>query len=246
MPELPFNNPQERVRWCAHWVEIPAWWLRARWRFPPLGIQSILPSRCAGFLPVLQGKVHLGTKENDYALPPVPHCIVWDTFLPQTESNFTSQDYRLRQSKTTLVLTKSLQFWVEKALPTQTNRLCQLAACVRELREAMEPLTSFTDEDILVNDPPSLWKKITSLHNVPREGEEETPGAVQGHEVGTLMQRAHPRGSFQTIHSSRMSQAPHHPHEPQLPQLPLPPLPLSGRLSLSRYLHLLGSSQKRR
>ena len=93
--------------------------------------------------------------ENDHTSPPAPHCIEWDAFLPQTEGNFASQDYGLRQPKKTLAFTKALQFWVEKAQPPQINKLCQLAACIRELREAIEPFTSFTDEDIHVNDPSS-------------------------------------------------------------------------------------------
>ena len=88
------------------------------------------------------GAKYLRTGENDQILPPEPHCIEWDAFLPQTEGNFVSQDYRLRQPRKTLAFTKALQFWAEKAQPPQINKLYQQAACIRELREAIEPLIS--------------------------------------------------------------------------------------------------------
>ena len=74
-----------------------------------------------------------------------------------------SQDYRLRQPQKTLAYAKALQFWAKKVQLPWAEKPCQLAACIRELREPMEPLATFTDEDILANDPPSPWKKITSL-----------------------------------------------------------------------------------
>ena len=58
-----------------------------------------------------------------------------------------------------MAFAKALQFWVEKAQPPQIDKLCQLVACVRELRGAMEPLTSFTDKDILANDPLHLGRR---------------------------------------------------------------------------------------
>ena len=66
------------------------------------------------------------------------------------------------------------------AAPGLTNQ-CQLVQHTsRELREAMEPLATFMDKDILANDPPSPWKKITSLRSF-KEEEEETQAAMQGH-----------------------------------------------------------------
>ena len=42
----------------------------------------------------------------------------------------------------------------------------------------MEPLTTFTDEDVPVNDPPSPWKKITYLRS-SKEGVEEAQEATR-------------------------------------------------------------------
>ena len=156
MPELPFDNPQEWVRWYACWVETPARW--------PELVEVPTPRDPINFAKLVWASFQfpkvkfLGEKENDYTLPPAPHCIEWDAFVPPTESNFTSWDYRLWQSKT-LPLTKALQLRAEKAQPTETDTPHQLVVCIRELREAMEPLTSFTNEGVLVNDPPSSWKR---------------------------------------------------------------------------------------
>ena len=194
MPKLPFDNPQEWVRWHAHQVETPAWW--------PELVKLPTPRDPISFAKWVQASFQfpkakfLRKGENDHTSPPAPHCIEWDTFLPQTEGNFVSQDYRLRQAKKTLAFAKALQFWVEKAQPPQIDKLHQLAVCVRELREAMEPLISFTNEDVLANDPPSPWKKITSSRS-SKEGGEEVQEATRGWGWNT-MQRACPRGSFQT------------------------------------------------
>ena len=102
-----------------------------------------------------------------------PHCTEWDAFLPQSEGNFTSQDYRLRQPRKTLAYAKALQFWAEKAQPPLAGKPHQLVTWIRELRESMKLLATFTDEDILANYPPLPWKTITSLRCF-KEEEEET------------------------------------------------------------------------
>ena len=121
---------------------------------------------------------YIRKRENDHTPPPAPHCIQWDAFLPQTEGDFASQDYRLKQPRKTLAFAKALQLWAEEAQPPWADKLCQLVVCIREMREAKEPLTTFTDKDVHVNDPPSCWKKITSLRS-SKEGEEEAREAMR-------------------------------------------------------------------
>ena len=41
------------------------------------------------------------------------------------------------------------RYWVEKAQPPMPGMSCQLAESVLELRQAMDPLTSFTDAEVL-------------------------------------------------------------------------------------------------
>ena len=116
------------------------------------GLNSERPHRfyqtSMGFLSTAQSKVP-ERKENDYTPPPLPQCIEWDDFLPYNDGNFASQDYRIKQPQKMLAYAKAWQFWAKKAQPHQASQPCQLAACVKELRELMEPLTSFTDEEDL-------------------------------------------------------------------------------------------------
>ena len=63
----------------------------------------------------------------------------------------------MRQPQNTLAYAKALQYWAEKAQLPHAGQPHQLAACIKELRESTEPLMSFTDEEVLTNDPPSPW-----------------------------------------------------------------------------------------
>ena len=60
----------------------------------------------------------------------------------------------------------------------------------------MEPLTTFTDKDVFVNDPPPPWKKIM-YSRCSRLGEEEAWEATRAWSWSE-MQRACPQGSFWT------------------------------------------------
>ena len=137
-----------------------------------------------------------------------PHCIEWNALLPQSEGNFVSQDCRLRQPRRSLAYAKALQFWAEKAQLPWAGKLHQLAVCITEFRESMKPLATFTDEDVLANDPPSPWKKITSLR-CSKEEEEETQKAMRPWSQ-SRSQRVHSRGSFLAPLPGTL-QTPHHP-----------------------------------
>ena len=77
---------------------------------------------------------------------------------------------------------------------------CQLAECVQELREAMEPLMMFTDEEVLSNDVPLHWAKITSS----RTSEPAEP-ASSWEWSHSRSRRAHTQGSFAAAHGLRSS-----------------------------------------
>ena len=134
--------------------------------------------------------------ENDYMPPPMPHCIEWDAFLPFGSGNFASQDYRMKQPQKMLAYTKALQFQVEKAQPPWAGQPHQLAACVKDLRESMEPLALFTDEEVLTKELSSPWVKVTSSRP-SKQAEPETMWE-QSH---SRCQRAHTLGSFPVTHS---------------------------------------------
>ena len=201
------EEPMGWVRWWASQVETLAWWLELV--MVPTPRDPVSFGTCLQALFQFPKAKYFQGKQNDYTLPSAPHCIEWDAFLPQAEGDFVSLDYQLRQPKKTLALAKALQFWADEAQPSWANKLQQLAECVRELRKEMKPMTTFTDKDVLNNDPLSPWKKITSSRGTIREEEElwRTMGAwgrgqdTEGPTPGFLL--GHP--------FSRMFQAPHHP-----------------------------------
>ena len=134
---------------------------------------------------------YLWGKHNDYTSPPAPHCIEWDAFLPQAEGDFGGLDHRLWQPKKTLALAKALQFWADWTQPSWAHNKWQLAECVRELREEMKPMTTFTDENVLNNDPPSAWNKMTPSRGTMEE--EEELWKAEGVWGRSKMQRAQPQ-----------------------------------------------------
>ena len=99
---------------------------------------------------------------NNYLAPPAPQSLDNDWFLPVSTMRFGSQDYHMRQLQKTLVCAKALQYWVEKAQLMPLDEHCQIAESVLELWQSMEPLTTFTNAEVLEDAPPSHWVKITS------------------------------------------------------------------------------------
>ena len=134
---------------------------------------------------------YLQGKHNDYTPPPAPNCIESDAFLPQAKGDFGGLEYQLWQSKKTLALAKALQFWADWTQPSWAHNKQQLAEWIRQLREEMKPMTTFTDEDVLNNDPPSPWKKMTPLKG-DMEDEEKLWKAV-GAWGRSKMQRTWPQ-----------------------------------------------------
>ena len=76
------------------------------------------------------------------------------------------------QPQKTLAYAKALQNWAEKAQPPTPGKPHQLVESVLELQHTMEPLTTFTNEEVLEDVLPSNWVKITSsrmAEPTPRE-----------------------------------------------------------------------------
>ena len=78
----------------------------------------------------------------------------------------------------------------------QPGQLCQLVECMWELRDSMELLTTFTDRDVLHNDAPSHWVKIT-----PSRPSKPAEPAVCLEQSWSRNRRAHTWGSFSVNHS---------------------------------------------
>ena len=141
-------------------------------------------------------RCHAEKMKNDYLVLPGPYCIERDVFLPFNTMKFGGQDYCMKQPQKTLVYTKALQFWAEKAQLPMPGKPHQLAELVWELREAMEPLTTFTDEEVLGNNAPSHWAKITSSRI--SEPMEPASSWEWSHSRNRM---AHAQGSFIAPHS---------------------------------------------
>ena len=127
---------------------------------------------------------------------PTPHCIKQDNHLPPPDPRFGMQDFHVKQPLKTLAYAKVLQHWAEAAMPPHLGNLCKLAECVEELRQCMEPLTTFRDEEFCTKDPPSGWVIITPSQCCKVVGEEAQEAArAQSY---SRTQRAHSQGSFLT------------------------------------------------
>ena len=92
----------------------------------------------------------------------------------------------------TLELAKALQFWANWSCPPGAHGKQQLAECIKDLREEMKLMATFTNEDVINNDPPSPWKRVTPSRGTMK-GEEKLWEAV-GAWSRSKMERARPQG----------------------------------------------------
>ena len=129
---------------------------------------------------------------------PAPHSLDRDWFLHLQDMWFGSQDFQLTQPQKTLAYTMALQYWVEKAQPLAPGEPCQLAKGLPDLQCTMEPLTTFTNEEVLANVPPSNQVKITLS---------KLAEPVQRECSRSRMHWAHARGSFSAAYSEGWPQA---------------------------------------
>ena len=92
---------------------------------------------------------------------PAPHPLDRDCFLPIQDMQFGGQDFWLKHPQKTLAYAKALQHWAEKAQPPTPGKPCQLAESVLELQCVMDPMMTFTNEEVLEDVQPSNWVRIT-------------------------------------------------------------------------------------
>ena len=98
---------------------------------------------------------------NNYTVPPAPPCLDHDAYLLMEDPRFSSQDYHLKLPQKTLAYAKAIQHWANLATPTPSGKSHQLAECVKELREWMEPFTTFTDAQVFKPMEPLNWVWVT-------------------------------------------------------------------------------------
>ena len=189
-PEPSLEDSNKWVLWCTNHVETLSWWPEL-WEVPNQMAIPQITRRVRASFQMPNVRCHTKKMENDYLAPAALHCIERNVFLPFNTMKFGSQDYHMKQPQKTLAYAKALQHWTKKAQPLMPGEPSQMAECVWELREAMEPLTMFMDDDVLGNDMPSPWVKITSSRT--SEAVEPTFSWVCSHSQNW---RTNARGSF--------------------------------------------------
>ena len=158
--EPSFDNNYEWVVWWAEQVATPMW-------CPKLA--SILGQRDIHHFAWLvwvsfqmPQACYVATQGfNNYMVPPTLPCLDHDAYLAMEDPRFGSQDYCMKQLQKTLAYAKALQHWANLARPTPSGESCQLVECIKELREWMEPLTTFTNTQVFEVMKPLNWVWVT-------------------------------------------------------------------------------------
>ena len=159
LPKPSFDNANEWVVWWAEQVVTPTWWPKLASVLGHRDIPQLAQLIWESFQ--MPQACYTATKGfNDYTVPPTPHCLDPDTYLPMKHTRFGSQDYHLKQPQKALVYTKALQHWANLAKSTLLGKSCQLVECIKELREWMEPFTTFTDAQVFDPVDPSNWVRV--------------------------------------------------------------------------------------
>ena len=101
-----------------------------------------------------KAQCHTSKVDNDHSMLPAHHSLDRDQLLPLTDMQFGSQDLWLTQPQKTLAYAKAFQYWAEKAQLPIPSKPHHLAKSVLELQQMMEPLTTFTNEEVLEDSLP--------------------------------------------------------------------------------------------
>ena len=136
---------------------------------------------------------------NNHHMPPCSHpSIGKDRFLPPQTEQFHAQDYWLTQPQHMVTYARVLQHWAEKAQPPNPSEPHHLVGSVAELWWVMEPLVTFTDDEVFAAMAPSDWAEIT----LPQLAEPVSPGPHCQHTYSQSHScQACPRGSLVATHS---------------------------------------------
>ena len=100
--------------------------------------------------------------DNDYIPKLANLSIEKYKLMPTPDPRFGSQDYWLVQPCQTLAYVRALQYWLEKVKLPISSKPFHLAESVVGLWQVMEPLVSFTEEEVLVATAPSNWVEVSS------------------------------------------------------------------------------------
>ena len=100
--------------------------------------------------------------DNDHCTPLAHWSLEKYKFMLPPDLWFGTRDYWLMQPQQTLTYARALQYWAEKGQPLIPDVPCCLAESVLELRQAIEPLVTFSDEEVLTATAPSNWVEVTT------------------------------------------------------------------------------------
>ena len=98
MPKPSFHDPQEWVRWCTCWVETPTWWLELA-AVPKKGDVWVFARRIQASFHMPKECYCTTNAENKYTVPPTPHCMRCNDYLPPPDIRFSTKDFHLKQPK---------------------------------------------------------------------------------------------------------------------------------------------------
>ena len=142
------ENYEVWVEWQGCQLDMPDWWGELV-AIPDIDdYQKLAWKIRASFeIPWVMSKAQ--QVENYYSLPPTPKCIGKKAFLLILDPMIPCQDYREGQPRKTLAYAQTLQYWADKANLPKPDQPHLLARCIHELRLAMRPFTTFTNDAVL-------------------------------------------------------------------------------------------------
>ena len=153
LQEPSVENYKVWIEWRGHQIDMLDWWGELA-AIPHVDNQHRLAQKIQASLKIPQVRCKVLKVSNDYFLPPALKCIGMKAFLLILDPRIPCQDYREGQPQKTLAYAQALQYWAKKANPPKPDQPHLLARCVHELRWAMRPFTTFTDEAVLKGTTP--------------------------------------------------------------------------------------------
>ena len=191
LPDDPKTSPMQNaewIKWHTQQVDMLTWWQGLK-EVPGQDNLQEFAQRVWASLKLPKTWSCNTQVDNDHSALPAHHFLDRDWFLPVLEMWFSSQDFWLTQPQKTLAYAKALQYWAEKAQLPIPGEPCHLAESVLELWWMMEPLTTFMDQEVLGDTPPSNWVKImpSRLAEEPTQWEHNHSRTCQANSRGSFL-----------------------------------------------------------
>ena len=179
-----FEDSNKWALWGTCWVETPVWWPEL-WRVPNQKgtLQFTRWVQVSFQMPKV--RCHTLKTKSNYSLRGMCFC-------PSTLWNLVDRTIRWSKSRKL----QGITVLGRKGPTAPPGQWHQFTECMWELRESMEPMATFTDGEVLHNDVPLHWVKITSS----RTSESAEP-AIYQEQSQSRSRRACSQGSFLATYS---------------------------------------------